>query len=180
MDCLSSSGSAMGSNGTGLCLKSWPSNLPQKASQCSQPWPPSSQDTHQTSQGLSSQQDPARVLPSFPLSPGLNPAHEAPLSSQLFRGSQESLGAQEHENQTVQASMWAQETPQASFSSSQDLRLLQLPIVLPSLVLGSKHSQTPASCLPECPSPGTEWMRDITNPTGNDKLCNILYCNILL
>jgi hypothetical protein len=42
----------MGNNGTGLSLKSQPPCLLQKASQHSQPWSPSSQAMHWTSQGL--------------------------------------------------------------------------------------------------------------------------------
>jgi hypothetical protein len=78
-----------------------PSNLPQEASQCSQPRPPPSQATHLTSQGLSPKGS-SRNYPPFSFGPGLvcGPL----LHSQLFCGSQQHLNTQEPENQLAPAS----------------------------------------------------------------------------
>jgi hypothetical protein len=64
MDCLFSSGSAMGSNGPGLSLKSWLPSLLQKVSQHSQPGSPPSQTTHRANQGIS---PPRRTQLDLPL-----------------------------------------------------------------------------------------------------------------
>ena len=81
-------------------------NLPQKASQRSQPRPGSTKPSKLPAdkpRTLSTPRDPGRVLPSFPLRPGLHPALEPPLRSQFFRGILRCLGAQKLEDQPAPA-----------------------------------------------------------------------------
>lgn len=104
MHCLFSSGSKVGSNGTGLHLKSWLSNLPPKASQCShQAKPPSEQ-----SEDTFISEEPSQSSPPLPFGPGLDTAHGPQLHSQLSCNIQRYLGAQEPENQMALASLQAQ------------------------------------------------------------------------
>jgi hypothetical protein len=100
MDCLFSWGSSMGGNGRGLCLKSQLSNLPQKASQCSQTWPPPSQATEQARD--TSLKPQLELSSLFHFGPQLDPTLGPTLLSQLFHHYiWWQLGAQEPKNLKV-------------------------------------------------------------------------------
>ena len=89
----------------GLHPKSLLSSLPQKASQLSQPQPPPSQATRQTSQELSSLRNPAGALPSFPPRSQARSRLHCVLSSSA--ASSNTWGAQELESQVAPASLQA-------------------------------------------------------------------------
>lgn len=133
MDCLFSLGFTVGTNGTGLCLKSRPVISPRRPLSAPihglhQAKPP----TKQTNT-LSSPQDQwnsSRFVPSAPLDPAYGPS----LHSQLFLGFQWDLCAQEPENQKSPASL--QRPPWASLSSQNS------PTMPPRVAQGTPHNPT--------------------------------------